>query len=231
MVSTSFPKQAAWTRKEPSTLKRPISKQLSSSMEHLSTSSSSLSVPCRKISITEPLPTGELSVSPGLRKTLSVSSLQLSANNISGTLNSASPPPLRKVSQGCTRRQQQASPLFIRRTLSASNQSRKATSPNLTRKIYTTSQVQHLPRVQQEETRPSQPSRDHSGSASLPVVDMPTELPKLDMPHGLDPGLSFDGNVSPIDTRVEVVDCTLQEKVNNFLRSLEKSEQTEENEG
>jgi len=231
LVSNGFPKQTAWTRKQPSTLKRPISKQLSSSAEHLSTSPSSLSVPCRKISVTDPLPTGELSLSPGLRKKISVSCLQLNTDNISGTLNYASPPLLRKVSQESTRQQQQASPLFIRRTLSASNPPRKTTSPNSKRKIFTTSQVQHLPKVQQEQKRPSQSSRDHSGSASLPVVDMPKELPKLEIPRGLDPGLSFDGNVSPIDPGVDDVDCTLQEKVNNFLRSLQKGEQTEENEG
>lgn len=224
LVSNGLPKQTAWTRKQPSTLKRPISKQLSSSVEYLSTSSSSLSVPCRKISVTDPLPTGELSLSPGLRKKISVSCLQLNTDNISGTLNYASPPLVRKVSQESTRQQQQASPLFIRRTLSASNPPRK-TSPNSKRKIFTTSQVQHLPKVQQEQKRPSQSSRDHS------VVDMPNELPKLEIPRGLDPGLSFDGNVSPIDPGVDDVDCTLQEKVNNFLRSLQKGEQTEENEG
>ena len=227
LVSNGFPKQTAWTRK-PSTLKRPISKQLSSSVEHLS---SSLSVPCRKISVTDPLPTGELSLSPGLRKKISVSCLQLNTDNKSGTLNYASPPLLRKVSQESTRQQQQASPLFIRRTLSASNPPRKTTSPNSNRKIFTTSQVQHLPKVQQEQKRPSQSSRDHSGSTSIPVVAMPNELPKLEIPRGLDPGLSFDGNVSPIDPGVDDVDCTLQEKVNNFLRSLQKGEQTEENEG
>lgn len=225
LVSNGLPKQTAWTRKQPSTLKRPISKQLSSSVEYLSTSSSSLSVPCRKISVTDPLPTGELSLSPGLRKKISVSCLQLNADNISGTVNYASPPLLRKVSQESTRQQQQASPLFIRRTLSASNPPRKTTSPNSKRKIFTTSQVQHLPKVQQEQKRPSQSSRDHS------VVDMPNELPKLEIPRGLDPGLSFDGNVSPIHPGVDDVDCTLQEKVNNFLRSLQKGEQTEENEG
>lgn len=231
LVSNSFPKQAAWTRKQPSTLKRSISKQLSSSMEHLSTSPSSLSVPCRKISVTDPLPTGELSLSPGLRKKISVSCLQLNTDNVSGTLKYASPPLLRKVSQESTRQQQQASPLFIRRTLSASNLPRKTTSPNSNRKISTTSQVHHLPKVQQEQKRPSQSSRDHSGSASLPAVDMPNELSKLDIRRGLDPGLSFDGNVSPIDAGVDDVDCTLQEKVNNFLRSLQKGEQSAENEG
>ena len=72
-----------------------------------------------------------------------------------------------------------------------------------------------------KETRASQPSRDNNG---------PTELPKLRISRGIELGVSFNGNVSPVDPNEDVMDCTLHERVNIFLRSLEKNDETQENE-
>lgn len=241
-------KHAAWTTKVSSDLKRPITKQLSSSSEHLSSSPSSLSGSRRKISVTDPPPTGKLSVSPGLRKTPSLNSLQLNTNptsnrskelsgetpiqastnpSISVTLNSSSQP-VRKVSPKPMRKHQ-GSPLFVRRKLSPGNSTGKLTSPRLVRKISCPPQIEHLPIVHKD-TRASQPSRDNNGPTALSVDNIPTELPKLRISRGIELGVSFNGNVSPVDPNEDVMDCTLHERVNIFLRSLEKNDETQENE-
>ena len=57
---------------------------------------------------------------------------------------------------------------------------------------------------------------------------MGTDLPKLSVSHGVEKEHQFDegeyppGCVSHSGLCVEGMDCTLQEKVNNFLRSLER---------
>ena len=57
---------------------------------------------------------------------------------------------------------------------------------------------------------------------------MTTDLPKLDMSRGIESGSPFEGNVSPLGLHDRGMDCTLQEKVNNFLRSLDRSDDTHE---
>lgn len=234
----------AWTRKVSSALKRPLIKQLSSSSEHSSSSTNGLSAPRRKISVTDPPPTKELS--PRLRKSSSQNSLLLSANATSNraktrsaeminaasthhggsALNDSLSPSLRKVSAESVNRV--ASPLFLRRKLSHHHAPRQSSPPRMVRKISCPPQVQHLPSVHQEEVIPLQLSRDNSGNASRAGITMTTDLPKLDMSRGIESGSPFEGNVSPLGLHDGGMDCTLQEKVNNFLRSLDRSDDTHE---
>lgn len=246
---------SAWTRKispgNKTPLKRTLTKQLSNVSEQSSSSTTTVSVPRRKISVTDPPLMKELS--PRLRKTYSHSSLQVGpANstlnrtkarssetilNIASThssgngLNEPFTPSLRKTSVESINRV--ASPLFLRRTskLSAHHPPSLSTPPRPRRKISAPSKMQ-LYRVQQEEVIPLQLSRDNNGSTSRPATTMVTDLPKLGVSHGIEhaQGLHFDGNVSPLGLHVDSTDCTLQEKVNNFLRSLERSEDSHESE-
>lgn len=241
METNSGQTKSAWMRKLSSTLKRPITKQLSSSSES-SSSTTTLSVPRRKISVTDPPATRDLNVSPQLRKAASQSSLQLSPNtatsriqarsaetiNLSSTQLGVSPP-LRKVSAESV--PHMPSPLFVRRKIPQNHPPRHSTSPRPVRKISCPPQIHHLPRVHQEEVIPLQPSRDSSGTASRATATMATELPKLDVSRWSDPGPSTDANVSPLGFHVDGMEYNLQEKVNNFLRSLEKSDDIQEEKG
>ena len=51
------------------------------------------------------------------------------------------------------------------------------------------------------------------------VVDHVTQLDDDKYPRS---------NASPLGIHVDGMECTLQEKVNNFLRSLERSDETQE---
>lgn len=90
--------------------------------------------------------------------------------------------------------------------------------------------MQHQLRVNQEEVIPLQLSRDNNGSTSRASATMATDLPKLGVSHGLEQAPHVDdvkcpmGSISPLGLHVDGMDCTLQEKVNNFLRSLERSD-------
>jgi len=90
--------------------------------------------------------------------------------------------------------------------------------------------MQHQLNVHQEEVIPLQLSRDNNGSASRTLTTKGTDLPKLSVSHGVGKGHQIDEDkcVSPLGLHVEGTDCTLQEKVNNFLRSLEKTDITHE---
>lgn len=64
---------------------------------------------------------------------------------------------------------------------------------------------------------------------------MTTDLPKLSISHEVDQVTQIGddkcprGSVSPLGIHVvDGMDCTLQEKINNFLRSLERSDDTQE---
>ena len=238
--TTSSQTKGTRTRKVSSALKRPITTQLSNSSDHSSSSTSTLSVPRRKISVTETPLTRELITSHRLRKTSSQSSLQLSPKTSinrssrsaeminlatthpdgSSSLNEPFSPSLRKLSAESTNHA--TSPLFIRRKISQSQPARRSPSPRMTRKISCPSQMQHLPRVHQEEIKPLQLSRDSSGNTSRSAVARTTDLPKLDVSRVTEQEPLFEGSVSPLGFHVDGMECTLQEKVNNFLRSLEK---------
>jgi len=86
--------------------------------------------------------------------------------------------------------------------------------------------MQHQLNVHQEEVIPLQLSRDNSGSASRVHATKATDLPKLTVSHGVEKGHQIDEDkcIMPLGLHVEGTDCTLQEKVNNFLRSLEKTD-------
>lgn len=210
-----------------------------------------MSVHRRKISVTDPLSTKELS--PRLRKTYSQSSLQVGSNSTlnrakarstemlnipsaypgGNALNDPFMPPLRKISGEPINRV--ASPLFARRKMSHYHPSSLSSPPKPIRKISCPSTMQHFVRsVHQEEVIPLQLSRDNTGSTSRVAVTMTTDLPKLGVSHGIEQAPHFDddkcpkGNVSPLGLHVDGMDCTLQEKVNNFLRSLERSDDTQE---
>ncbi|KAL9971425.1 hypothetical protein ACROYT_G023945 [Oculina patagonica] len=239
--------ESAWARKissgHKSALKRPLSKQLSNSSDLSSSSTTTFSVPRRKISVTDPPSMKELS--PRLRKTYSHSSLQVNASlnrgkarstemiNIAPThssgnvLNDPFAPSLRKISSESIHRV--ASPLFYRRKLSHHHPPSLSTPPRPIRKISCPSKMQL--RVNQEEVIPLQLSRDTSGSTSRAPATMATDLPKVGVsneqaPH-MDDG-KLMGSVSPLGLHVDGMDCTLQEKVNNFLRSLERSDDDQE---
>lgn len=236
--TTSSQTKGTRTRKVSSALKRPITAQLSNSSDHSSSSTSTLSVPRRKISVTETPQTRELITSHRFRKTSSQSSLQLSPKTSvnrssrsaeminlatthpdgSSSLNEPFSPSLRKLSAESMNHA--TSPLFIRRKISQSQPARRSPSPR-SRKISCPSQIQHLPRVHQEEIIPLQLSRDSSGTTSRTAVARTTDLPKLDVSRVTEQEPSFEGNVSPLGLHVDRMECTLQEKVNNFLRSLE----------
>lgn len=242
---------AVWTRKispgRKTPLKRPLAKQPSNSSDHSSSSKTTISVPRRKISVTDPPSTKELS--PRLRKTYSHSSLQVNVNaslnggakarstemiNIASThssgndLHDPSTPLLRKISSESINRV--ASPLFYRRKLSQHHPPFLSSPARPIRKISAPSKMQHPLRVDQEEVIPLQLSRDNNASASRAPATMATDLPKLSMSHEIEQGPQFDdgkcpmGSVSPLGLHVDGMDCTLQEKVNNFLRSLERSD-------
>ena len=186
-------------------------------------------------------------LSPRLRKTYSQSSLQVNNHaslnlvkarstemiNIAPT-NPSGSVPLRKLSSEPINHV--ASPLFYRRKLSHHLPHSLSSPPRPIRKISCPSKMQHQLRVHQEEVIPLQLSRDNAGSTSRALETMATDLPKLSVSHGVEKGPQLDdgkcpsGCVSPLGLHVEGVDCTLQEKVNNFLRSLERTahEPTEE---
>jgi len=90
--------------------------------------------------------------------------------------------------------------------------------------------MQHELRVHQEEIVPLQLSRDNTGSTSRTLPTIGTDLPKLSVTQGVEKGSQFDegkcpsGRVSPLGLHAEATDCNLQEKVNNFLRSLERTD-------
>ena len=228
--------ESAWTRKLSSgtkaTLKRPLTKQPSNSSEH-SSSSATLSVPRRKISVTDPPTMKELS--PRLRKTYSQSSLQVNSHTSLNLAKARSTEmlnivpanpggnvPLRKLSSESNNLA--VSPLFYRRKLSQHHpQSLSSSPPRPIRKISCPPKMQHQLRVHQEEVIPLQLSRDNTGSTSRPLATMGTDLPKLSVSPGVEKGPQFDEG-SHSGLHVEGMDCTLQEKVNNFLRSLEKTD-------
>lgn len=94
--------------------------------------------------------------------------------------------------------------------------------------------MQHQLTVHQEEVIPLQLSRDNNGSTSRAPATMATDLPRLNVSHGVEQAPQFDegkcpsGSVSPLGPHVDGMDCTLQEKVNNFLRSLERTDAAHE---
>ena len=138
-------------------------------------------------------------------------------------------PSLRKVSAESMNHV--ASPLFFRRKISHQHAPRQSSSPRLARKISCpeNSQAQHFPRVHQEEVKPFQLSRDNSVTTSRVAVDLPRLY--LDVSHGIEQESSgFEGNISPLGLHVDGMDCTLQEKVKNFLRSLERNDEIYEHE-
>lgn len=247
MGKTNIQKEGAWTRKVSAAPKRPLAKQSSNSSDHSSSSTTALSVPRRKISVTDPPSTKELS--PRMRRTPSQNSLQVSASttlnrsktrsteminiasthqNGSSALNDPLSPSLRKVSADSM--SHVGSPLFIRRKISHHHTPRQSSPLRVVRKISCPPQIQHLPIVHQEEVIPLQLSHDNSGITSRLTATTATDLPKLDVSHGVEQGSPFDGNVSPLGLHVDGLDCTLQEKVNNFLRSLERNDDTYEHE-
>ena len=239
--------ESALARKISSALKRPLSKQPSNSSDHSSSSTTTFSVPRRKISVTDPPSTKELS---RLHKTYSHGALQVTVNaslnrpkarstemiNIASTqtngntLSDTFPPSLRKFSSESFNRA--ASPLFYRRKLSHNHSPSLSSPPRPIRKISCPSKMQHHMRVHthQEEVIPFQLSRVNNGSTSRSSVAMATELPKLSVSRVVEQVAQFDesecplGNVSPLGLHVDGMDSTLQEKVNNFLRSLERSD-------
>ena len=191
-------------------------------------------------------------LSPRLRKTYSHSSLQVNTNaslnrakarstemiNIASTLSSGNishdplTPSLRKISSESTSRV--ASPLFYRRKLSQYHTPSLTSPPKPIRKISCPPKMQHQLQVHQEELIPLQLSRDSTGSTSRASATMATDLPKLGVSHGVEQASHTDdgncpmGNISPLGLHVDGMDCTLQEKVNNFLRSLERSDDAHE---
>ena len=86
--------------------------------------------------------------------------------------------------------------------------------------------MQHLPRVHKEEIKP----RDVSGTSPRTSVAWGTDLPKLDVSRATEQEPSFEGNVSPLGLHVDGMECSLQEKVNNFLRSLQNVDGSHEKE-
>ena len=174
-------------------------------------------------------------LSPRLRKTYSQSSLQVNSHtslNLAKARsiemlnivleNPVGNVPSRKLSSESINLA--VSPLFYRRKLSQHHpQSLSSSSPRPIRKISCPSKMQHQLRVHQEEVIPLQLSRDNTGSTSRALATMGNDLPKLSVSHGVEKGPQFDeGCLSEL--HVEGMDCTLQEKVNNFLRSLEKTD-------
>lgn len=181
-------------------------------------------------------------LSPRLRKTYSQSSLQVNSQaplnrskarstemiNIVPA-NPGGNVPLRKLSGESINRV--ASPLFHRRKLSQHHpQSLSSSPPRPIRKISCPSKMQHQLRVYQEEVIPLQLSRDNTESTSRALATMGTDLPKLSVSHGVEKGPQINegkcpsGCVSLLGLNAESMDCTLQEKVNNFLRSLESTD-------
>ena len=239
--------EMAWTRKLSSAQKRPLSKHLSNSSDNSSSSTTAASGPRRKISVADP-PTVSVELSPQLRRTSSQSSLQINANtafnrgktqsaemindtstyhNTRNAINDPFPPRLRKVSAQSMNHV--ASPLFFRRKISQQHATRSSSPSRGARKISCLPNLQHTPIVQREEIIPLQLSRDSDVTSSRVTVTMTTDLPKLEMPHRIEqtsPGC--EGNVSPLGLHVSGMDCTLQEKVNNFLRSLERNDDIHE---
>ena len=181
-------------------------------------------------------------LSPRLRKTYSQSFLQVDShaslnlakakstemiNIVPG--NPGGNVPLRKLSSESPNLV--ASPLFYRRKLSQHHpQSLSSSPPRPVRKISCPPKMQHQLNVHQEEVIPLQLSRDNTGSTLRPLATMGTDLPKLSVSHGVEKGpqIDEDKSISPLGRHVEGMDCTLQEKVNNFLRSLEKTDVTYE---
>lgn len=255
-MKTNNQTENAWTRKPAlstagkTALKRQLSKQHSNSSDHCSPSAATLLVHRRKISVTDPLFTKE-GREGGLRKTLSQSSLQVGSDNLNRakarsteminlastypnghTLNEPSMPSLRKGSEAVSR---VASPIFVRRKISHHHSSPLSSPPRPIRKISCPTKLQQFSRsVCQEEVIPLQPSRESSGSTSRLGVATITDLPKLSMSHVVDHVTQLDddkyprSNASPLGIHVDGMECTLQEKVNNFLRSLERSDETQE---
>lgn len=239
--------EMAWTRKLSSAQKRPLSKHLSNSSDNSSSSTNGASGHRRKISVADP-PTISVELSPQLRRTSSQSSLQINPNTvfnrgktrsaemINGTsayhntgnaINDPFPPRLRKVSAQSMNHV--ASPLFFRRKISQQHATRSSSPSRGVRKISCPPNLQHTPIMQQEEIIPLQLSRDSSVTSSRVTVTMTTDLPKLEMPHRIEPiSPGCEGNVSPLGLHASGMDCTLQEKVNNFLRSLERNDDIHE---
>lgn len=180
-------------------------------------------------------------LSPRLRKTSSQISLQVNSHTSLNLAKARSTEminivpanpggnvPLRKLSSESTN--PVASPLFYRRKLSQHHpQSLSSSPPRPIRKISCPPKMQHQLKVHQEEVIPLQLSRDNTGSTSRTLATMGTDLPKLIVSHGVEKGHQFEGKCpsgceSHSGLYVEGMDCTLQEKVNNFLRSLEKTD-------
>lgn len=178
-------------------------------------------------------------LSPRLRKTSSQSSLQVNSNasiakarstemlNIASS-NPGGSVPSRKISSESINHV--ASPLFHRRKLSQHHPQSLSSPPRPIRKISCPPKMQHELRVHQEEIVPLQLSRDNTGSTSRGLPTMGTDLPKLSVTQGVEKGSQFDegkcrsGCVSPLGLHAEAIDCNLQDKVNNFLRSLERTD-------
>lgn len=257
-VKTNNETENAWTRKLSSSTssktatKRQLSKQLSNSSDHCSSPAATLLVHRRKISVTDPLFTKEVRQG-GLRKTLSQSSLQVCSDNLNRAkarsteminlattypnghaLNEPFMPSLRKTPNEAVNRV--ASPIFVRRKISHYHPSSLSSPLRPTRKVSCPPKLQQFARsVHQEEVIPLQLSREKNGRTSGLSVSMTTDLPKLSISHEVDQVTQIGddkcprGSVSPLGIHVvDGMDCTLQEKINNFLRSLERSDDTQE---